>query len=191
MESRLPAEFYRRILAGNHHGIPASAFDEERGFYETAPSVDAYLKGRHARMVDVLQRHCDEDKLWYEQKITQQVVDFVKSNQELLSAVRQGDTLYVTKIPYNPDRFLTETDPAMKRYLACHCPLADSTILKEGAVVSPTWCYCSAGYEKTLFDNVFGGSLEVEVKQSVLDGSERCRFAIKLTESVGSKKPLE
>jgi predicted hydrocarbon binding protein len=58
-------------------------------------------------------------------------------------------------------------------------------------VVPPTWCYCSAGFEKTLFDNVFGESLEVEVKQSVLDGSQRCRFAIKLTESVGGKKPLE
>jgi hypothetical protein len=191
MESRLPSELHHRILAGNHHGIPASAFDEERECYEKAPSVDAYLKGRHARMIDVLQQYCDEDKLWYEQKITQRVVDFVKSNQELLSAVRQGDTLFVTKIPYNPDRFLTETDPATKRYLACHCPLAASTILKEGTVVSPTWCYCSAGYEKTLFDNVFGESLEVEVKQSVLDGSERCRFAIRLPEEVGRKKPLQ
>ncbi len=191
MESRLPSELYHRILAGNHHGIPASAFDEERECYEKAPSVDVYLKGRHARMVDILQQHCDEDKLWYEQKITQRVVDYVKSNQELLSAVRQGETLFVTKIPYNPDRYLTETDPLMKRYLACHCPLAASTILKEGAKVSPTWCYCSAGYEKTLFDNVFGESLEVEVLESVLDGSERCRFAIKLPESVGRMKPLQ
>ncbi|MEI6510086.1 MAG: DUF6144 family protein [bacterium] len=180
MASRLPSELCRKILAGNHHGIPASAFDEERARYEKASSVDEYLKDRHARMVDELQQHCDENKLWYEQKITQRVVDFVKSNQELLSAVREGDTLYVTKIPYNPDKYLTESDPLIKRYLACHCPLAASTILKEGAVVPPTWCYCSAGYEKTLFDNVFGESLEVEVKQSVLDGSERCRFAISL-----------
>jgi predicted hydrocarbon binding protein len=54
-----------------------------------------------------------------------------------------------------------------------------------------TWCDCSAGFEKTLFDNAFGESLEVEVLESVLDGSERCRFAIKLPESVGRKKPLQ
>jgi hypothetical protein len=190
MESRLPSDLCHRILAGNHHGIPETAFDEEREFYEKAPSVDEYLKGRHARMVDELQQYCDENEIWYEQTITQRVVDFVKSNQELLSAVRQGDRLFVTKIPYNPDRYLTETDPLMKRYLACHCPLAASTILKEGTGVSPTWCYCSAGYEKTLFDNVFGESLEVEVLESVLGGAERCRFAIKLPESVARKKPL-
>ena len=191
MESRLPSDLCHRILAGNHHQIPESAFDEEREFYQKAPSVDEYLKGRHARMVDELQQYCDQDKIWYEQTITQRAVNFVKSNQELLSAVRQGDTLFVTKIPYNPDKYLTETDPLMKRYLACHCPLAASTILREGTGVSPTWCYCSAGYEKTLFDNVFGESLEVEVKESVLDGSERCRFAIQLPESVARKKPLQ
>ncbi|MCX5977051.1 MAG: DUF6144 family protein [Coprothermobacterota bacterium] len=63
--------------------------------------------------------------------------------------------------------------------------------MKKGTKVPPTWCYCSAGYEKTLFDNVFGESLEVEVQQSVLDGSERCRFAIKLPKSVVQKKPLQ
>lgn len=108
-----------------------------------------------------------------------------------MSAVRQGDTLFVTKIPYNPDQYLTETNPLMKRYLACHCPLAASTILKVSTGVPPTWCYCSAGFEKTLFDTVFGELLEVEVKESVLDGSERCRFSIQLPESVARKKPLQ
>jgi hypothetical protein len=191
METRLPSELGHQILAGNHHQIPASSFDEEKEFYREASSVDEYLKGRHARMVDELQQYCNQERIWYEQTITQRTVDFIKSNQELLSAVRQGDTLFVTKIPYNPDKYLTETDPLMRRYLACHCPLAASTILKEGTKVSPTWCYCSAGFEKTLFDNAFGESLEVEVLESVLDGSERCRFAIKLPESVGRKKPLQ
>ncbi len=191
MESRFPSDLCHRILAGNHHQIPESAFEEEKEFYQKASSVNEYLKGRHERMVDELQRHCDEDKIWYEQTITQRVVDFVKSNQELLSAVRQGDTLFVTKIPYNPDKYLTETDPRMKRYLACHCPLAASTILQEGTKVPSTWCYCSAGYEKTLFDNVFGESLEVEVLESVLGGAEQCRFAIKLPDSVGRKTPRQ
>ncbi|MCX6086088.1 MAG: hypothetical protein NTX94_06605 [Caldiserica bacterium] len=44
--------------------------------------------------------------------------------------------------------------------------------------VSPLFCYCSAGFEKLPFDVIFGEPVKVEVIESALGGSNRCRFAI-------------
>ncbi|MCJ7632538.1 glycosyltransferase, partial [Candidatus Bathyarchaeota archaeon] len=44
-----------------------------------------------------IRRRVLEDKIWFDQEISQAVVNYVKSNQEILSAVKKGDKLYVTK----------------------------------------------------------------------------------------------
>ena len=44
------------------------------------------------------------------------------------------------------------------------------------------WCYCSAGYGKVRFDYVFGEETEAEVLESILGGSDRCRFRFKIPE---------
>ena len=106
----------------------------------------------------------------------------MRGNQELLSGVRQGDRIYMTKIPYAPKDWLVEKDPLRRRYLACHCPLARESIISGRERVSGTWCYCSAGFEKLLFDVVFGEEVEAEVLESVLAGDGRCRFAITIPE---------
>jgi hypothetical protein len=173
-----------RVLRWNVHGIPAAAHASEREAFLASPSVEAWLEGFHARMVAELERHAADGTLWFEQRITPRVVEFVRDNPEILGATREGDTLYATKIPYDPDRWLTTIDPLEKRRLACHCPLAASMIVAGGAGVDPLWCACSAGYEKFLFDVVFAEDTEVEVLESVLAGKGRCRFAVKIPESI-------
>jgi hypothetical protein len=121
-----------------------------------------------------------EGKLFYESEITPQIVEFVRSNQEILSGVRRGDRIYTTKFPYAPKNYLSETDRRMKRYYACHCPLARESILRDEPRISPIWCYCSGGFEKFLFDVIFDEPVEVETLESVLRGDLRCRFVIKI-----------
>ena len=82
-----------------------------------------FLKRVHIERIKILQQHLDEGKVWFEQEITPEVIELVKGNQEFLSAVRDGDYLYVTKIPYSPKEWLAETDDLMKRYYAYHCPI--------------------------------------------------------------------
>ena len=143
--------------------------------------MDVYLKERHQRRVLELQKYCDEGKVWFEQIITQEVVEHVRTNQEVLSAVRKDDTLYVTKIPYETQQYLTETDPIKKRYYYCHCTLAREAILNDSQNIDPNWCYCSAGFAKFPFEVILGKEeMEVTVLESVLSGSDKCRFAIKL-----------
>lgn len=179
-EKSLSPPVYKKVLAGNHHQIPPQAFSEEKEIFDSFNSWEEYLKDKHRRKVAELQKYCDENKVWYEQVITQPVVDFVKKNQEILSAFKQGNKLYITKIPYNPDEYLKQSDPVLKRYYACHCPLARESILNDHINISPNWCYCSGGFAKFPFEVILGRELEVELLECVLGGSDRCRFAIEL-----------
>jgi hypothetical protein len=174
----LPSPVYRKALAGNLHRVPASAFKEQKELFAKSSGIDDFLKKLHERSIGEIESFMREGRLWYEQEITPEVVELVRGNQEMLAGVRQGDRSYMTKIPYAPKDWLVERDPVNRRYLACHCPLARESIISGKDRVPGTWCYCSAGFEKFLFDTVFGEELEAEVLESVLAGDERCRFAI-------------
>ena len=184
LQAELPPEVHRKVLAGNHHRIPLESFDGLKRLYEESGSIDEFLEKRHAKAVAELEEFLAEGKVWYEQEITPRVVEFVKENREVLGGVRKGERIYITKIPYDPDAFLGEEDPLMKRYHTCHCPLARASILSEGPGVPSEWCYCSGGYGKLPFEVVFGEELEVELLESVLAGDPRCRFAIKMPSGV-------
>jgi len=178
LEAFTSEEQARAILCGNNHQLSAEQFQSEKSFYEASPSLDQYLKELHARKVKELQEHCDQNKVWFEQRITQDVVDFVALNQQLLSAIHQDGILYLTKIPYDPAAYLKETDPLKRQYLACHCPFVREAILKGKPKISKNWCYCSAGFEKFMFEVILDRPLTVEVIQSVLNGDPLCKFAI-------------
>jgi len=170
----------KTVLTGNNHRIPSTAFASEIVEYENSETLESYLKGKHERQVSTLQKHADENKVWFEQLITQEVVDYVKSDQELLSAVLVGDKLLMRKIPYDIDGFLKASDPLTKRYLSCHCPFARESILKKDISISPLWCYCSAGFEKLPFEAVLKQPLKIKVLKNVLQGDDECRFEIPL-----------
>ena len=189
LEQALPQETVRAVLAGNNHQIPAEAFDDDAALYCESVSMEEFLRAKHARQVQTLQHHCDTGTVWFEQEITQEVVDFVSRNQEIQSAVLDGNVLYTTKIPYDPVRYLSETDPLKKRYYACHCPFAREAILHNESPISGSWCYCSAGFAKYPYEVLLGRPLRVDVVESVLDGGSVCRFAIHLPDEAIKKEP--
>ncbi len=184
LESELDQETRRKVLAGNHHRVPVEAFAKHKEWYREAESLDQYLKKVHDGAVAELERYLEEGKIWYEQEITPEVVKHVRGNQEVLSGVRRGDRIYMTKFPYAPGDYLKETDPLMKKYYMCHCPLARASILTGETEVSPEWCYCSGGFGKQKFDVVFEEETEVEVLETVLGGDPQCRFSVKIPEGV-------
>ena len=180
MEAELPARTCTKILTWNYHNIPIEAFKKSKERFEKAASIDAYLKGEHKRLIKELEDCMREGRLWYEQEITPEVVEFVRGNQEICTGLRQGDKVYLTKIPYAPKQFLKEKDPTMRKYYGCHCQLV-RTALRDGKPEIPaTFCYCSAGFEKLHFDVIFDESVEVELLETPLKGDARCRFAIKI-----------
>jgi predicted hydrocarbon binding protein len=177
LENELPAATCREILTGNYHEIPSEAFKDKKERFGKAKNIDAYLKEENRRFVKEIAAFMKKGRIWYEQEITPEVVEFVKKNPEF-SGVRRGDKVYVTKIPYAPSDYLKEKDPTLKRYFACHCPLV-RTAIRDGMPRIPSiFCYCSGGFTKLAFDIIFGQPTEVELLESVLKGDSRCRFAI-------------
>jgi hypothetical protein len=178
LEAELPAATCREVLTGNYHEIPAEAFRDKKERFEKAKSIDEYLKGEHKRLVTELTECMRKGRIWYEQQITPEVVEFVKRNPEIQNGVRRDNKIYVSKIPYAPGDYLKEKDPTLKRYCACHCPLARTAIRDGTPKIPSVFCYCSGGFEKFAFDTIFGQKTEVELLESVLKGDPRCRFAI-------------
>jgi len=180
MEAELPSETCKKILTWNYHRVPAEAFKEKEERFEKANSIDEYLKDEHKRFIEELKGFMKEGRIWYEQEITPEVLEFVMGNQEICTGVRHGERIYLTKIPYAPKQYLKEKDPTLKRYYACHCPLARSAIRDRKTKISPMFCYCSGGFEKLGFDVILGEPVEVELLESALKGDMRCRFAIRI-----------
>jgi hypothetical protein len=180
---KLGSEACHKVLAGNHHEIPLESFDKHKQWFKEAGNIDAFLERVHSEAVAELEHYMNEGKVWYEQEITPEIVRFVKDNQEVLSAVRDGEYLYITKFPYAPRDWLGETDPVMKRYYGCHCPLARAAIIEGKPDIPLDWCYCSGGYTKLKFDVVFEEPTEVEVLESVLAGDDRCRFRVRMPQA--------
>ena len=92
---------------------------------------------------------------------------------------REENTIYVTKVPYNPKGFREATDPVRKRASYCHCPLIRPAI-RSGTPVSPTFCLCGSGWYKSLWEGVLGKPVRVEILEAVSQGAEQCTFAIHL-----------
>ncbi len=183
IKDNIEPETYQKILTGNNHGIPEESMSNEKELYEKADTLEQYLKERHERKVSELQEFCDAKRVWFEQDITQPVVDYVKSNQEILSAVKKGNKLYVTKIPYDTVGFLNAENDIQKNYSACHCTFAREAILSGDVDIPSDWCYCSAGFAKFPFEQILGRELNVKVLNTALDGDGFCRFEIDLGEN--------
>jgi len=184
MEEELSGDQCREVLTWNYHQIPIQAFNGHKERYKQAKDIDEFLKDEHRRFIEEITRYMNEGKAWFEQEITPEFVEYVKADQELSIGRREGDRIYVTKVPFDPRRFLKESDPRMKRYYACHCPLARTSIRDGGPEVPSMFCHCSAGFTKLPFEAIFDQPVDIVMLESVLAGDMRCRFAITIPPSL-------
>lgn len=182
LQSELSEEECRSALTANAHGIPPEAFRVEAEKLKEMGDLRSYLDDFHRRSVKTLQEHADSGKVWFEQIITQTTVDFVKSHKEVMGGVLQGNKIYWTKIPYDMESWLNEQDPEMKRYYACHCPMAREVLKKKDESIPRAWCNCTSGYIQQRFNAIFGEEVQVDLLETVLDKEDRCRFSINVPE---------
>jgi len=180
MEGEMSSEQVRDLLTWNYHEIPPSAFQAMKERYEAAASIDEFLASEHDRLVEELKERFRSGQAWYEQEVTQDFVDHVASDQRLQTGVRDGDRIICVKVPFDPKNYYRETEPQLRRYHYCHCPLARSA-LKDGRFLpSSSLCYCSAGFTKLPWDIIFEEDTEVEILETVLGGGNRCVFSIRI-----------
>ena len=60
------------------------------------------------------------------------------------------------------------------KFFECECPMLEAV----GRLPTFTWCWCTAGYGKRLFEDVFGCPVDVEIMQSIRQGHEYCLMKV-------------
>jgi hypothetical protein len=183
LEKALGAEACRALIGDSLRDLPDEYYARERELYLSCQDVDEYIARKKQGFVAQLEACQREGRLFFAQEVTAEVLAFVQSEPEIGGGVRVGNVVYETKIPFLTKEYLAETDPTLKRYYYCHCPWAREAI-RSGENVAPIFCNCSAGFHKKPWEGALGQKIQVDVLASVLQGDDRCRFAIHLPEDV-------
>jgi hypothetical protein len=113
--------------------------------------------------------------------VTDEVLSYICSQPEMGGGARVGSIIYKTKIPFLTKQYLAESDPTLKRYF--YYPWVREAV-KSGENVAPIFCNCSARFHKKPWEGALGEKVDVDVLESVLQGDDRCRFAIHLPEVI-------
>jgi len=94
---------------------------------------------------------------------------------------REENVIFIDKVPQEREKFEAATDPRVKRAAACHCPVIKAAILAD-ETISPTFCHCATGWFRPVWETLLGKAVKVVCEESVLQGHDRCHFAIHLSE---------
>lgn len=181
LNKNINCETCDKILAGNNHSLSRDSCLMEKEYYDNSNTLDDYLKDRHHRKIQELTEHMNQDKVWYEQVITPEVIEFVKNNPEILSGRVIDGKLYITKIPYDINSFLEAESTLEKCYHACHCSFVKENIKSQELDIPSEWCYCSGGFAKFPFEVILNQDLPIKLLETPLKGDTLCRFEIDLS----------
>ena len=135
------------ILSCCAHDFSQKRIAKLRVIYEQSQDIDEVIKAMH------------EDPAWYEKPR------------------REGNTIYVRKIPYDSKNYKKAKNKNEKRKDYCHCAMVRNH-LKEA--ISPTFCYCGAGWYRQIWEGILGKPVKVEIQKSLLKDDDTCEFAIHL-----------
>jgi len=162
----------RAILAGCACQYPAAALQGARKAYEESGDIDLAHRILQERFESFLREALELDE---------ELVEEVVNRGWGSAGVKKGSSIIATKIPKSGYliEYLREEDPARKRQLYCHCPRVRDA-LQSSVSISPTYCYCGGGFYKGIWEEILQQPVEVELLESVLQGDEACKFAVRL-----------
>jgi len=124
-----------------------------------------YLKNIYTKTndVDKVIKEMQKDYAWYEKP------------------VREGDSIYITKIPVNPDGYEKAQNIEEKKKNYCHCRFINENLDKG---ISPTFCYCGSGWYRQQWEGILGKPIKIKILKSLLKGDETCKVAIQLPQEL-------
>jgi effector-binding domain-containing protein len=137
-----------QIVSCCAHVFPEERITQLRAIYEKRRDID-----------DVL-REMYRDDFWYEKP------------------VRKGNVLHIRKNPFNPEGYTKATTPAERRKAYCHCSFVHPYLDEVPAKLSPTFCFCGAGWYKRLWEGVLGQPIKIQHIETLLKGNDQCILMI-------------
>ncbi len=183
LEEKLGVENTIELLRPCLHGGPPVETDKEK--FHKLKDLDKFLKIKNQKFLNVVKQHKDDGTAMFAQLVDDEVLDYVKTIPTMGAGVRDNNKIIVTKIPYQIKKFLNADTNQMKRFYWCYCPWVRGAI-KDGTEreISKNFCYCSGGYFKLYWDEMFDQSITVEPLQTALWGDMTCKFAIKIPNEI-------
>jgi hypothetical protein len=183
LEGKLGKEKTKELLRPCLHGGPPVGTDKEK--LHELKDLDKFLKIKNQEFVNEAEQHRNDGTAMFAQLVDNKVLDYVKTVPTMGAGVRDDNKIIVTKIPYQIKKFLNADTNHMKRYYWCYCPWVRGAI-KDGTEreISPNFCYCSGGYFKLYWDEMFDQPINVEPLQTALWGDMVCKFAIEIPNQI-------
>lgn len=111
---------------------------------------------------DDILREMYNDNFWYEKPL------------------RRGNVIYMRKNPFNPEGYANAATPSERRKAYCHCPFVHPYLNEIPPKLSPTFCYCGAGWYRRLWEGILGQPVKIAYLETLLRGNDQCIFTITL-----------
>ncbi|MFO7796194.1 MAG: hypothetical protein ACQERB_05435 [Promethearchaeati archaeon] len=187
LKDKLDDEKIIDLLSPCLHGRPPDDIEGDKELLKEL-GIDGFLEHKHKILIERLEKHRDEGTLEFAQKIDEEIIEIVKNNQMIAEGIREGNIIYVSKLPYQMREFLNAKDERMKKYFLCYCPWIRGA-LKEGTEkeITEDFCHCSAGWYKLYWDQILEQPINVEPVKTALSGALECKFAIHLPDNILNK----
>ena len=183
LEEKLGKEKTIALLRPCLHGGPPTDSDKEK--FQELKNIDQFLALKRQDFLSEVERHKTDGTAMFAQLVDDEALEYVKTIPTMGAGIRDDNKIIITKIPYQIKRFLAAKSDHMKRYYWCYCPWVRGTI-KDGTEkeISPNFCYCSGGFFKLYWDEMFGQPVSVEPLETALWGDLACKFAIEIPDKI-------
>lgn len=160
------------IMTGCACEYPKPELQEIKKTYEETKDIDLAHYMLQEKFVSFLKN---------ELKLDNDIIEEILNRGWGLAGVKQGNKIIATKIPKSGYllEYMKETDSKKKRALYCHCPRIRDA-MKTGTVISPTYCYCGAGFYKSIWEEILQRRVSVEVLETVIKGDDVCKIVVSL-----------
>ena len=100
--------------------------------------------------------------------------DTANSLRQLYLSLDQNLFRFVETMNANGAGWFIRDNQLYTKMFTCECPMLEAASTSD----SLTWCHCTAGYNKKLFEIIFERPVNVDVLQSIRQGFDFCLLKI-------------
>lgn len=135
-----------------------------------------FMQRRFAKLVDVVDSKVGDKK---RDEIIEQLGrecakeyrdSYIKYKDNIEGYFAEIKSKWIDTVDYNKEEKTIKL--AAKKTSSCGCPFVDKSLIKK------EFCKCSLGYQKEVYEAIFGRPVESKLVESILYGDERCSFLI-------------
>ena len=167
IRDRIEEQFGKAAAEEFAAALPLSKSADYIRKFKWAKDVCNYLESKYApEQIKTLRMSCSCHAGDKEKENTKRIYDESKSLDEFCEKYNEK---YAAVHPV-----WHEDGALFFSYAACYC----SCVKRVDEPISPTWCLCTLGYAKDLFDYVLDCDTQVELIESVKTGGSRCVMRI-------------